>query len=333
MKKILFITLGLMAFTAAIAQHDIKRSTYVYSIKGSDTLHLDTYIDYSVPDRGRRPVMIYIHGGGFSAGSRKNAAQEMFNRHYAEQGFVSVSINYRLGLAPDNKYNLKDVDEVVRIANEDVVSATNFILSKADELQIDPSTILISGGSAGAIVCLTLEHDICNHVDYTKALPEGFNYAGIISHAGAISMKGDTLAWAEKPCPILFFHGDKDITVPFDKADVLGSGSFWVGTKYLHRQFKAMQVPHWVYVEKGADHIMAMKPLTNNYEESDKFYRCFIQGKCQSMAYTEWTDEEPADMTSVDQMLKYVPLYIIGFGKYLEELENIPVEKPKNIVF
>jgi predicted esterase len=332
MKKKLFLMFGLiMAFGIAIAQPNIIRNTYVYSIKGADTLYLDTYVDQSIVVKERRPVMIYVHGGGFSAGSRKNAAQEMFNRHFAEKGFVSVSINYRLALAPENKYNVKGMDEAVRIANEDLVSATNFILSKADEWQADPSTILISGGSAGAIICLMVENDICNHADYTKTLPKGFNYAGIISHSGAIPIKGDTLTWTEKPCPILFFHGDKDNAVPFDKADIMGS--VWVGTKYLHRQFEAMQVPHWVYVEKGADHIVAMKPLTNNLEESDRFYRSFIVDKCKSTVYTEWADEEPADMTSVDQMLKYVPLYILGFGKYLEEMENIPIEKPQNIVF
>jgi poly(3-hydroxybutyrate) depolymerase len=331
MKKIIFFALGLIAFTAVKAQHDIKRSTYIYSVKGSDTLHLDTYIDYSASVAGLRPVMIYIHGGGFNAGSRKNVAQELFLRHFAEQGFVAVAIDYRLALTPDNKYNIKGVDEVVRIANEDLVDATAFILSKTDELQVDASKVLISGGSAGAIACLTLENDICNHADYTRALPVGFNYAGVISHAGAIPIKTDTLAWAEKPCPILFFHGDKDNAVPFDKGE--NSGLIWVGTQYLHRQFATMKVPHWVYVAKGADHIMAMKPLTDNNEESDRFYRSFIVGKCNSTVYTEWTDADPSDMASVDQMLKYVPLYILGFGKYLEEMENMPVEKPENIVF
>jgi pimeloyl-ACP methyl ester carboxylesterase len=331
MKKSLFLVFGLMTFGAALAQSNVTRNTYVYSIKGADTLYLDTYIDQSIDVKEHRPVMIYVHGGGFSTGSRKNAGQELFNRHFAEKGFVSVSINYRLALTPENKHNIKGLDDVVRLVTEDVVSATNFILSKADELQIDPATILISGGSAGAIACLTLEHDICNQVDYTKSLPKGFNYAGVISQAGAVLMNGDTLTWAEKPCPILFFHGDNDNAVAFDKSDVMGST--WVGSKYMHRQFKEMQVPHWLYVEKGADHIMAIKPLINNNEVCDRFYRSFIQDKCKSIVYTEWADEEPADMTSVDQMLKYVPLYIIGFGKYLEELENAPVEKPKDIVF
>jgi acetyl esterase/lipase len=74
------------------------RSTYVYSIKGIDTLHLDTYIDTSAVVKGKRPTMIYVHGGGFAFGSRKHVVQEIYNRHFAEMGFVSVSIDYRLAM-------------------------------------------------------------------------------------------------------------------------------------------------------------------------------------------------------------------------------------------
>jgi poly(3-hydroxybutyrate) depolymerase len=326
---VFFLTAACIAVAAQ--QHDIKRSTYIYSVKGSDTLLLDVYIDEAAAVSGRRPVMLHVHGGGFSAGSRKNVAQEMFNRHFAEMGFVSVSIDYRLALAPDNKYNVKGIDEAVRIATEDLVDATAFILAKSDVLMADTFNIMISGGSAGAITCLALEYDLCNRADYTKKLPHNFNFSGIISHAGAIPSKPDALVWAEKPCPMLLFFGDKDMLVPFDKGEV--GGLNWMGSKYLHRQFEEMQVPHWVFEAKGADHVMAMKPLTDNNEETDKFYRSFIVGKCNSTVYTEWSDAVPPDMTSVEQMLKYVPLYILGFGKYLEEMENMPVEQPKNIVF
>lgn len=331
MRATIFSIMIFLACSWAMAQSNITRDTYVYSVKGADTLHLDVYVDRAKQQQSPQPVMLYVHGGGFSMGSRKNAAQEIYNRFWAEQGFVSVAMDYRLAMTEDNKYNVTGLDQIVRIANEDAVSATASLLEKAAELNIDPNMIMISGGSAGAVVCLTLENDICNDVDYTKVLPEGFNYAGIISHAGALSMQNDTLIWAKKPCPILFFHGDKDIAVPFEKSEIMGST--WVGPKYLQRQFKAMEVPHWIYFEKGADHVMAMKPLTNNNLEQEKFYNSFIKDKCKSMVFTEWIDETPADMTSVESMLQYVPMYILGFGKYLEEIDFGQLEVPKEIVY
>ena len=38
-------------------------------------------------------------------------------------------------------------------------------------------------------------------------------------------------------------------------------------------------------------------------------------------------------MSSVDEMVKAVPLYIIGFGKYLDELDFENVEKPQRVVY
>ena len=313
------------------AQTEVKRDTYVYSIKGQDSLIMDVYTRPLADMTKKRPVMIYIHGGAWSAGSTKNVAQELFSRHFAEQGFVSVSITYRLGLAEGNTYGAKNLTEVVRLGTVDLIDATNYILSRADEWNVDSTKILISGGSAGAINSLQLEYDICNHKAYTQALPKGFNYGGVISHAGCIEMENDTLTWTEKPCPILLFHGSDDFAVPFEKGPCISS--MWGGSLYIHRQLKAMNAPHWFYVAKGADHVMAMKPLTDNYEEQDRFYRTFVEGQSKSIVYTEWADEEPANMHSVDNMVKYVPLYILGFGKYLEEMDWNNIDKPQNIVF
>ena len=49
--------------------------------------------------------------------------------------------------------------------------------------------------------------------------------------------------------------------------------------------------------------------------------------------FTEWIDEPPADMTSGESMLQYVPMYILGFGKYLEEIDFGQLEVPKEIVY
>lgn len=331
-KKSLLLMLGFTFSGFVAAQSGVTRDTYVYSVKGADTLHMDVYVDHSPKFKEeKRPVMIYIHGGAWSAGSRKNAAQEVFNRHFAELGCLSVSIDYRLGLAEGNTYGLKSMEEIVRIGNEDLIDATNFILSKEKEWNIDPKTVMLSGGSAGAINSLTIEYDICNDAAYTKRLPDGFNYAGIISQAGCIEMKTDTLIWNKKPCPMLLFHGTNDGALPVDKGGLMGST--WAGTKYIHRQLAEMDVPHWTFIEKGADHVIAMKCLTDNNTETDAFFHKFIKEKNKSIVYTEWADKEPKGMASVDEMIKYAPLYILGFGKYLEELDFNNIEKPKGIVY
>ena len=329
-KGILFI-IGLTYVMGTSAQNDTKRETYVYSIKGQDTLTMDVYTRPLANIEKKRPAMIYIHGGAWSAGSTKNVAQEIYNRHFAEQGFVSISINYRLGLAEGNTYGTKNLSEVVRLGTVDLIDATNYILNHADEWCVDSAKILISGGSAGAINCLQLEYDICNQKPYTKALPKDFNYAGIASHAGCIEMENDTLVWQRKPCPILFIHGSNDNAVPFNVGPCI-SGN-WGGTFYIHKQLEAMNVPHWTYIVKGADHVMAMKALTDNLEEHDRFYRAFVEDKSQAIVNTEWAEVEPASMASVDLMVKNAPFYILGFGKYMEEMDWNNMQKPQDVVY
>jgi len=333
---ILFTFFTLLAPFTLSAQHQIERTTEVYAIKGQDTLLLDIYLDKTIPVNAPRPMMIHVHGGGFSMGSRKNVMQELFNRHYAELGWVSVSIDYRLGanqaaFLPDgtSKYGVKGTHDIIRLACEDLVDATTYMLNKK-ELNIDPTKVLTSGGSAGAFTIVCTEYDLCNDAAYTKRLPDGFNYAGIISHAGAVGNLGDTITWQHTPCPMLLMHGSKDQIVAIERG-VSGDEQIF-GSIYLHRQFEQMGVPHWLYVEKGADHCIAMKGLDLT-GEADRFYKDYVENKKAKSAVTEWEDNEPATMEDISAMIKNVPLYIIGYEKYLEEMDWGNIQAPTEIKY
>lgn len=340
-KKLFSTACGLLFAASLFAQHNVERTTEVYAIKGQDTLVLDIYLDKAMPVTAPRPMMIHVHGGGFSAGSRKNVMQEFFNRHYAEMGWVSVSIDYRLAanqqaLLPgnNNKYGCKGVHDVIRVACQDLVDATAYMLSRTN-LNIDATKVLISGGSAGAFTCLTTEYDLCNDSTYTKRLPEGFNYAGIISHSGAVGDYGDTIQWKKKPCPMLLMHGSEDALVPLDrgKSIVAVSGDEQLfGSKYLHRQLQQIDVPHWLYIEIGADHCIAMKGL-DLMGEADRFYKDFVQNPKAKIAVTEWEDAEPATMQDIEHMVKNVPLYILGYEKYIEEMDWTNLGMPTEIKY
>ena len=78
-------------------------------------------------------------------------------------------------------------DNAVNIAVEDLFSATLFVLENAEQWQIDTEKIITSGSSAGAISVLQAENAICNRTSSAAVLPQGFNYAGVISYAGESS--------------------------------------------------------------------------------------------------------------------------------------------------
>ena len=339
-RRILTATVLVLVSVLTMAQSKVKRETCVYSIKGSDTLKIDAYLNSLIePEQTGRPTLIYIHGGGFVTGSRINAAQETFCRYLAERGWLALSVDYRLaGISQNedgslrNPYHVSGTLEAIRLACEDIVDATGFVINRKD-WKADSSKICLGGGSAGAITSLQVVYDACNREEYTQKLPKGFAYAGIVSQAGCIGSSTDTLTWKTQPCPIMFFHGSEDIVVPLEKIKADWADCHLMGTEYIARQLKQKGVPYWKFIEKGADHVMAMKPLTTYLEEQYRFLSEVVLKGTGSTVETIWQDKEPAGMASVEMMLKHVPLYIMGFGKYLDELETIPAEKPKEIVY
>ena len=334
MKKglLLMATILMVGIIPLLAQTAIKRTTEVFSIVGKDTLMMDVYENPTteVKESGR-PVMLYIHGGGFNMGSRINAAQQVYFHYLADQGWLVASMDYRLaGVSTNedgsvnNPYNVSSTNDAIRYACIDAVSATNYLLSQT-KWQINPKQIALGGGSAGAITALQLEYDLCNGETYTNLLPSGFNYAGIVSQAGCICTNEETLHWNKKPCPMMLMHGSEDYTVPQHVGDLLDCRG--IGTEEIVLQLKEMEVPYWRFISKGADHVIAMLSLTSYLEEQYRFLTDYVIGGLQGSVNTVVEDKEPANMQSLEMMVKYVPLYIVGYGQYLENLDfsNLPV--------
>ena len=319
MKKLTLILISFVIISATLsAQNTIEKEILVYATKDGQKLFLDKYVDSRTQFTGKRPVMIYVHGGGFSTGSSKNALQIKYNKHFAAQGFVSISINYRLSIKADTPFDRGKLSQAAALATEDLIDATAFVISKAKEWNIDTEKIIISGGSAGAITCLNAEYAIISQGKFAEKLPEDFNYAGVISHAGNVIVQQDTLDWKKIPCPMLLMHGSADQLVTFNSSKI--GNTLFAGSNYLHKQFEKMNAPHWLYEEVDADHIVALKPLQYNFWEIDSFIQRFVLNKSNAIIYTQWKDKKPDSMT---EMAAVVPLYMSGWEKTDEEVEQV----------
>ncbi len=106
---------------------------------------LDIYRDKT--DRENRPVFMYIHGGGWVMGDKREQGIPLLH-HMARSGWLCFTVNYRLspGVAlPDQL--------------ADVKAGLAWIREHAGEYGGDPSFVAVSGGSAGgnlaALVGLT----------------------------------------------------------------------------------------------------------------------------------------------------------------------------------
>jgi para-nitrobenzyl esterase len=110
-------------------------------------------------DGGKRPVMFYIHGGGFSAGS--GAATVYDGTNLAQQGdVVVVTVNHRLNifgylyLAELGGERYADSGNV---GQHDLIAALRWIRDNVGEFGGDPDNVLVFGESGGgAKICALL---------------------------------------------------------------------------------------------------------------------------------------------------------------------------------
>ena len=139
----------------------VKMTTYTFATNDGQALELDLYVDETAPVTGKRPVMIFSYGGAWENGRKEDG--KAFSEAFAREGFVAVSINYRLGirkLREEGKQIGQDnfasaYSNAIRMGVEDLFDATRFVLDRAGELNIDPTKVLICGSSAGAINSMT----------------------------------------------------------------------------------------------------------------------------------------------------------------------------------
>lgn len=278
---LLFISICVYAGEHLTIGDTVKKETYLYAVKGTDSLYLDRYELVFHKTEDRKPCVIFIFGGGFAAGTRDRESYLPYFRYLAEKGFIVASIDYRLGLK--NVGEQKDLnaqkfisifENAITIAVEDLYDATNFILRQADEWNIDKNMIIANGSSAGAITVLHGEYNICNRTTLSERLPKGFNYAGVISFAGAIFSKTGNIKWKNKPAPILMFHGDGDRNVPYNKIELLQYGFY--GSKHISKQLNFMESPYYFYDVENAAHEMADIPMDENRDEIKTFLDKYI---------------------------------------------------------
>jgi acetyl esterase/lipase len=187
------------------------------------------------------PVLIQVHGGGWTLGSKDEQGIPLMQR-MAERGWVCVAINYRL--APRNAFPAQIVD---------VKRAIAWVKEHIEEYGGDPSYVVITGGSAGghltALAALT-PNDPAYQPGFEGAdtqVRAAVPFYGVYDFAGATGLRNATQmrdsylaprivqrSWADDPesferaSPILritpdapdFFvlHGARDSLVDVEQA-------------------------------------------------------------------------------------------------------------------
>ncbi|RZK94274.1 MAG: alpha/beta hydrolase, partial [Hymenobacter sp.] len=125
-------------------------------------LKLDVYEPAGDNMTVQRPLIILAFGGAFLQGSRQDADIVAICQEFAQRGYVTAAIDYRL---IENKLNnlvaiyfdqTRLTDEVIRAVGDMRASVRFFKHSAANNnpYRIDPTKIFVGGFSAGAITAL-----------------------------------------------------------------------------------------------------------------------------------------------------------------------------------
>lgn len=117
----------------------------VFNSASEDCLQLNIYVPSNMTREVKRSVMVFIHGGGYMAGS---AIDEDGSKFASFGNVILVTINYRLGIFGFPSMQNPKVDENVGIWDQ--MLALEWIKNNIDDYGGNSSDVTIFGQSAGS---------------------------------------------------------------------------------------------------------------------------------------------------------------------------------------
>jgi acetyl esterase/lipase len=191
-------------------------------------------MDVYFPEAGGPwPVLVYVHGGAWMHGDKAESA--IFARGMTAQGYLVVSLNYRL--YPAGRYPAMI---------EDVKCAIRALRAHAGEYNLDPDRIAAMGVSAGGHLVslvgttdLSAGFDVGEYLDYSSRvqavvamapvtdLTRSFPNADIelmrqvgFGEDNIVQASPITHITPDDP-PFLLIHGDRDELVPVEQSQLM----------------------------------------------------------------------------------------------------------------
>ncbi len=184
------------------------------------------------------PVLVWIHGGGWSGGSRESGLPRLIP--FARQGFFCASIEYRFSQ-----------EAIFPAQIEDCKCAIRYLRAHAEKYGLDPERIGVWGNSAGGhlVALLGTSADVkelegtggwAEHSSAVQAVcdfcgPADFPAWSVDTHRAVRQLFGGPLserlelarlaspvthASPQSP-PFLIVHGDQDDVVPIAQSEAL----------------------------------------------------------------------------------------------------------------
>ncbi len=225
-----------------------------YVSGGTDRQKLDLYLPAVTPGAPARPLVVWVHGGGWESGDRRGVKAKDLVAH----GVAVASVGYRLSQTAKFPAQIEDVKAAVR-----------WLRAHAGEYGIDPAHVAAWGLSAGGhLVALlgttghTRQFDVGENLDQSSAVqcvvdwfgPSDFFHwgdpeapaaffdltddpiarllGGSINTRRELTRAANPVDWVDKDsAPFLIMHGDRDTTVPLQQSRELDAALHKAGVE------------------------------------------------------------------------------------------------------
>jgi acetyl esterase/lipase/ubiquinone biosynthesis protein UbiJ len=233
------------------AQKDATGTKVLRDLAYVEGGHERNRLDLYLPERaaGRLPLVVWIHGGAWQAGSKNNCPAVPL----VAKGYAVASINYRLSQ-----------HAIFPAQIEDCKAAIRWLRANAAKYQLDPDRIGVWGASAGGhlVAMLGTAGDVkqlegtggnLSQSSRVQCVVDWFGPSDLLTMAGSHdnpdspesrliggpvpenkekARKASPVTYVSKDsCPFLIMHGDKDNTVPLGQSEELAVALKKVGVE------------------------------------------------------------------------------------------------------
>lgn len=240
----------------------------VYNTVDSTDLKLDIYHEKNIDKP--TPLLVFIHGGAWKKGDKHDYWPYLIP--YAEEGYITATIQYRFTGVAKYPAQLNDVSNAVKWLQEN-----------ADQYHIDPNKIVLIGGSAGGHLAMMTAYSNASlkikgvvnlygpsdlTTSYAVETPSVIKLIGkSYQEAPELYKEASPVNYINKNIPpTITFQGTLDELVPYEQSDKLDKKLREAGAiSYYHKL-------------KGWPHTMDIAVEVNKYCRyyMDEFFEKYI---------------------------------------------------------
>lgn len=137
---------------------------------------LDVYRKKDGNPSVKKPLLFYIHGGGWVSGWR--AIRRYYCKHWAEEGYVAVNVGYDYARGETHRDFLRQI-----------FAALEFVLDRADEWGFDKTRVIVGGESAGGHLAAMIGA-MTTHRELFDELGVDFSYKDTFKPSALLLLSG-----------------------------------------------------------------------------------------------------------------------------------------------